>query len=153
MGRSSQFLMCSRIAAWVSSKQRSGAFDRPESYPAPPTQGSLLSSSAMDFFCTNIRLHHARRQNRHLRIVESFGGHLQNPVKGISLSMLEKSTHRRSSPTLNTRNASLISFANPCSSFASWSASNDRIKRPRFGLFSQFSAASFILLEINSQIT
>src|SRR5258708_25023176 len=89
VGLSNQSLMFLRIEVRVPSKQQSGAFDRPESYPAPPARGSLLSSSAIDFFYTNSRLHHiARRQSRHLRIVEPFGGRLRMPVKKFSLSML-----------------------------------------------------------------
>src|SRR5258708_30254126 len=115
MGRSSQSLMFFRTAVRVPSKQRSGAFDRPESYPAPPARGSLPSFLAMDSPCTNIRLHCiVRHQSRHLRNFESFDGHLQNPFKK-RLLMLEEC---RRTLTLNNCNASFMSLANPCSSCA-----------------------------------
>ena len=57
MGRSNHFRILSRIAVRVPSKQRDGALDRFESYPASLARGILFSSSDTVFSYTNMRPH------------------------------------------------------------------------------------------------
>ena len=90
IGRPSQSLIFSRIAARVPWKQRDGAFDRLESYPAPLARGILFSSSNALFSYENIRLCENMFHIKCLRIVEEFDEYLLMSAKECSSSKLRE---------------------------------------------------------------
>src|SRR5260370_8004678 len=81
-----QHQILSRTAVRVSSKQRFGAFGRPESYPAAPTRGILSSFSKVFSSFRKIRSHCIlTAQRTHFQPVQLF---TQNPHISVTIVLL-----------------------------------------------------------------